>query len=96
MVELCGLDFSRGQKAVFHERVEIDHEIVARGGRETLVRRIAKAGVAEREHLPVTLARSLKKIDEIVCGFAERAHAVGRGQGCDVHKHTAGAFKHRG
>ena len=95
MVEFGGVHLHFREQSILDKQVEVDHQIISGCGRKTLVRRIAEAGVPEREHLPVTLTGSFQKINKIISGFAERADAMGRGQGCDVHEHAAGAFKHR-
>ena len=93
-VKVALLDFSLGQQAVLDQQVQVDQIRVARRGGKALIRRVAEAGVAERQHLPVGLVRVGEEIDKVVSGFAHGAHAVRRGQRSDVRKHAAGAFEH--
>ena len=93
-LEVAGLDLGRGQQAVLDQQVKVDQVRVARRGGKALVGRIAEAGVAERQHLPVGLVRICKEIDKVIGCLAHRAHAVRRGLGGDVRKHATGAFEH--
>ncbi len=79
-----------GEEAGFGEGVGADEEWVAGEGGEALVRRVAIAGGAEREHLPDGLAGGGEEIDEAVRGGTEVADAIRAGEGRDV-KEDAGS-----
>ena len=94
-LEIARLDLCLGQQAVLNQQVKVDQIRVARCGRKALVRRIAEAGMAERQYLPVGLVRIGEEIDKVIGGFAHRAHTVRRGQGSDMRKHATRTFEHR-
>ena len=70
----------RSEQTVLHEQIHVDQIRIACRCRKALVRRIAKAGMTERKHLPVGLMRRCQKIYKITGGFAHGAHAVRRRQ----------------
>ena len=82
------------QQTVLHEQVHVDEIRVACRRREALVRRVAEAGMTERQHLPVGLVRVREEVDEVTGGFAHRADTVRRGQRGHVREHAAGTFEH--
>ena len=86
------LQLLRQQQPVLDQQVQVDQIRVAREGGRALIRRVAKAGGAEREHLPVGLACFGEKIGEGVSIPAQRPDTIGRGQGGDVHQNAAAAF----
>ena len=73
--------------------VEADEQRVAREGREALIRRVAVAGGAERQHLPEALAGRGQRIDEVESAGAEVADAEAARQGRRVEEHAARAGK---
>ena len=80
-----GVDLFSGQQAVLDEKIRVDKIGVARTGAEALIGAVAVAGRPNGQDLPVALAGLVKKIGKIIGCFAERADAVGRGQGGNVH-----------
>ena len=92
--KVAGAHLIRRQQTVLCEQVHVDQIRVARRRREALVRRVAEAGMTERQHLPVGLVRVREEVDEVTGGFAHRAYAVRRGQRGHVREHAAGTFEH--
>ena len=93
-VEVAGAHLVRRQQAVLDEQVHVDQIRIARRRREALVRRVAEAGMTERQHLPVGLVRVREEVDEFAGRPAHRAYAVRRGQRGHVREHAAGTFEH--
>ena len=79
-VEVALTNLIRGEQTVLNEQIHVDQIRIACRCRKALVRRIAKAGMTERKHLPVSLMRRCQKIYKITGGFAHGAHAVRRRQ----------------
>ena len=75
----------------------VDHERVAGEGREALVRRVAVAGGAEREHLPDLHSRLGEEIEKAVRFRTQFTDAVGAGKRGRVKENACRAGKgHRG
>ena len=63
--KVAGAHLIRRQQTVLCEQVHVDQIRVARRRREALVRRVAEAGMTERQHLPVGLVRGREEVDRI-------------------------------
>ena len=81
-----------GQQTVGDQQLGVDVVGVPGVGRKALVRRIAVAGGAKRQHLPVALARRVEEIREIIRRLPQRADPIGGRQRGDGHQNTTGTF----
>ena len=88
-----GLVVLRRQKAVLAQEVQVDEVGVPGVGGEGLIRRVAEAGLAQGQDLPVGLARRLQEADEVPGGLSQGADAPGGRQGEDRKKDTGAAFQ---
>ena len=88
--KVAGAHLIRRQQTVLCEQIHVDEIRVACRRREALVRRVAEAGMTERQHL----VRVREEVDEFAGRPAHRAYAVRRGQRGHVREHAAGTFEH--
>ena len=89
---VAGLAFLLRQQPVGHQQLRVDVVGIARVGGKALIRRVAVAGRAEGQHLPVALPRVMQEIREIIGRLAQRADAIGRGQGGHGHQNTTASI----
>ena len=73
-------EFGLGEEALLDQKVETDQQGIAGKRGKTLVRRIAEAGRAERQHLPEPLPGLGEDLDELVRVAAEIADAKRAGE----------------
>ena len=88
-----GLVVLRRQEAIRPQEVQVDEVGVPGIGGEGLVGRVAEAGLAQGQDLPVGLARRLQEADEVPGGLSQGADAPGGRQGEDRKKDTGAAFQ---
>ena len=65
------------QQTVGDQHIQIDEVGISGKGGKALIGRVTIAGRAERQHLPVMLARLMEKISKIIGCLAQRADAIG-------------------
>ena len=80
------------QQPVGRQQLRVNVVGVAGVGGKALIRRVAVAGRAERQHLPIVLSRVLQKVRELIGCLAQRADAIGRRQGGHGHQNTTASF----
>ena len=92
---LAAFHFAAFQQTVADQHIQIDEVGISGESREALIGGVSVAGGAERQHLPVMLARLMEKISKIIGCLAQRADAIGRRQGGDSKQNTTGTFHSR-
>ena len=90
--EVGGVAFLLGQHALFDQRFQADEIGISRKGGKALVGRIAIAGGADGQDLPVGLSGIVEPVHKIVCTLGKAAHAVLGRQAGDGQQDTCAAL----
>ena len=84
-----GIDFLAREETVGNKLLKVDEIRVPGKGRVGLVRRVAVAGRAERQDLPVLLSGFPEEIGKLSRLSAQRSDAVRRRERCDMQNNSA-------
>ena len=77
------------------ELIRVDEVGIARKRGKRLIGRIAIARRTDREDLPIGLPGFFEKVDKVISGLAEVAHAVWRGERGNVQQNAAASVHHK-
>src|SRR5262249_22056050 len=75
------LAVATGQQSLFHQEIRAYQQSVACEGRQTLVRRVAISGRAQRQGLPPALSGLVEPVQPGISGWAHVTNPVWRWQG---------------